>query len=176
MPTPYNDLKSRISSINDYPAVIQIARTEANITSLNNTYVYTGEEIPFNLEREYFDLLLDEGRVKEAKIVLDRMKSSYKTGVWQNLIEGYEYRLSLIEKTNKLVIEKLAKAETDFNQHTLYILTITVGVITIFGTANQAFHVNDFNEAVFTFKTISFTVIVLVLLASAVNSLLKQRH
>jgi uncharacterized membrane protein len=98
------------------------------------------------------------------------MKNTYNT-TWHNLIEANEYRLSLIEKTHRLLNQQLAEAKKEFNQHSLFVITVIAGVITIFGTANQAFTVSNFDQAIQTFFSISAAVIILVAVAQLSNHL-----
>lgn len=164
----YDEHKSLISDVSHYPERIKVAREQAGIQMSQTEYIYKNDEIPFNLEREYFDLLIDEGKLTEARLVLERMKKSYKP-VWENLIEGYEYRMHLVEKTNELIREKLIKAEKEFNHHTILIISITVGVVTIFSTATETLTASNLKEGLISFGAICSALIFLVVVVTCFN-------
>ena len=163
--TTFHEYKSRVIKTNDYPQVIKEARAEHGVILSDALPVFSGNEIPLNLEREYFDLLIDENRLEEGKRIIDRMKYSYTTADFLNLIEQYEYRLLMVVKTEELIHKKLQEAKRDFNQHTILIISVVVGVITIFGSANQIFRASDIREAILTFCTISGILILFVISA-----------
>lgn len=166
----YKEYKASVVEIDDYKAVIEEARKKHNITiDADGPRPYTHIDIPFNLEREYFDLLIDQGRIEDAKRVLDRMKVSYTDRDSHNFLESFEYRLHMTTKTEKLMQERLAEAKREFNQHTIILLSIVVGIITIFGVASQSLYAGNFNEGLITFVVIITAIVVLVLASLAFN-------
>ncbi|MEK7082915.1 MAG: hypothetical protein AAB972_01985 [Patescibacteria group bacterium] len=98
------------------------------------------------------------------------MKLSYTNELGHNLIESYEYRLDLVEKTKKLVKDELEEAKKEFDRHTTILISVIVGVITILGTANQAFRAENFSQALWTFVAISLSVIFLVFIVIRFNN------
>ena len=168
----YECLRDQISSIEDYPLVIQKARNAHKqylVGETTHKVPYIKDETPFNLEREYFDLLLDEDRVKEARIILERMERTYNVG-WHNLLEQQRYRFKLVVETNYLVEKKIKEAEKEFNKHTLLVLSIVVGVITIFGSANQFLHASSYKEALMTFTAIIIAIALFISVVYIFNS------
>ena len=172
--TTYLEYKSRIVKSEDYKKVVEDARTEYVIKAEYPPHVYTRIEIPFNLEREYFDSLVDESRFMEAQRIINRMRLTYTDADLQNLIEQYEYRLHMTLKAEKMLQERLTKAEGDFRDHTFIILSVVVGVITIFGTANQSFVLENFDNSLRTFKTISGAIILLIAITFVANIAMKK--
>lgn len=169
MAKSFKEYRSEIVSIDDYPPVIESARKEYNVT-LGTPLTFQHEDIPLNLEREFYDALLEADRVEEAKNVLERMRISYTNDISHNIIESYEYRLRTIELIKKLTKDELAAAKKDFNQHTITIVSIIVGVITILGAANQVFPSMNPPDALGTFFAICLSIITLVFVALALNS------
>jgi hypothetical protein len=171
--TTYKEYKSRVIKTDDFRTVVSDARTEYEISPSGNLAEYVRTDIPFNLEREYLDTLIDECRFDEAKRVLENLKLAYTHPQQHNLIEQYEYRLNLVVRMEKTIQERLGEAKKEFNQHTIFIVSIIVGVITIFGTANNAFQINDFSTAKWTFGVISLTLICFITLMFVVNKFTK---
>ncbi len=167
--TTFLEFKQKIRKIDDYPAVIDLARIEYNVNVSETAVVYLGTDIPLNLEREYFDHLLEVERFSEARIVIENLKSSYTGAEAHNLIEQYEYRLHTVQWASKMFQEKLQAAKVEFSQHTILIISIVVGTITIFGAANNIFKAKNIEEAIITFLTISLTIIFLVWVAFTVS-------
>lgn len=152
--------------------VVSLARTDYGVVtdlSVVPEVLYSEDEIPFNLERKYVDELVDKGEYTKALSVLVRMKHSYKDVTWQNLIEGYEYHVKAIMKSNHIMRESMLEAKKEFNQHAITLLTIIVGIITIFGTANEVFHLHTYREMFITFMTMLFAIIAIILTASLIN-------
>jgi hypothetical protein len=169
----FKEYKSRVVKTDDYIKVIEEARAEQKILASGTLTDYEADYIPFNLEREHFDALIDELRFDEARRALDRMKASYTSDDQHNFIEQYEYRLNLVIKMEKTIQERLIKAEKDFNQHTIFIVSIVVGIVTIFGTANNVFNTSNLSDAILTFKTISFTLVIFIATMFLVNKITK---
>ena len=159
--TTFEEYKSQVTKTDDYEATIKAARTEYGVT-IGPRSQYIDSDIPLNLEREYFDALLDENRMADARRLLDRMKVSYRNSMAGNIIEQYEYRLLVIEKTRTLMEKEIEKAKKEFDHHTLLIISIVVGVTTIFGTANNVIRAETFDQALNTFLGISFSMIFLI--------------
>ncbi len=170
-PTSYIEYKSRIISLSNFPEVIDEARKEYKINILESKKEkWTNNEIPLNLEREYIDALLEIKDFDTAKRVLDRMKISYPGWEMENLLESYEYRFQLIEKTEKLFEFERLKLKQELNQHNLTTVSIIVGVITIFGVASQTLVARTFQEGVNTFFAIVFAIVFLTAVAFLTNN------
>jgi uncharacterized membrane protein len=73
----------------------------------------------------------------------------------------------------KMIELKVQKVEKDFNHHTIFITSIIVGVITIFGTANNAFRIDNFSTAKWTFGVISATLISFTAIVFWINKFTK---
>lgn len=166
----FEEYKASVVETDDYKEVIEEARKEHNISvDADASLPYKDTDIPFNLEREYFDLLIDERRLEDAKRILDRMKASYMDEAAHNFIESFEYRLTMTTKTDNLMQEKLNEAKREFNQHTITLLSVVVGVITIFGVANQTLRADNFQDGLLTFIAIVLAINLLVLIALWAN-------
>lgn len=178
MAATYAEYKSRIISPADYPAAIEDARREYGIAA-NAPIPPIGSDIPFNLEQEYFEVLLMQGRVKEAWRVVERMRLSYPILTAQHLIRAYEARLETMQGVEARVQEALSEAKRDLraehDSRTTLLVALVAGVIAIFGAATSVFRASTFDEAWMTFMGISFAVIVLVFVGYACSYLFRRR-
>lgn len=133
---------------------IELAILENNIkvdSSYDEDAKTVGEWIPFNLEREYLDLLIEQKRYNETRELLKKMRVSYTDTEFQNFIESHEYRLISILHLEEQLSVKINEAKKEFNQHTLTLVTIIVGLITIFGTANNNLSSTNIYEGLINF-------------------------
>lgn len=142
-------------SKNEYGVAVDVNYSEDSIIR--------GSWIPFNLERKYLDILIDESRYREAVEVIKVMRASYITPEFQNFIESYEYRIQSILHSNKNIQEGVQNAKKEFNQHTITLITVIVGLVTIFSTASSTLKATSFLEAVYTFFAISIPLEIVIL-------------
>ena len=152
--------------------IVEDARRELPITvnlNHNEKDVYISREIPLNLERLYFNELIDNHNYTEAEKVLQRMRFSYTESDEQNFIEAYEYHLKSILQSEKIITQQIDEAKKEFNRHTVTLMSIIVGVITIFGTAKETLTAGNFKEGFLNFFVISFTIIFLIFMISEIN-------
>lgn len=169
----YSYYKGKILSGEDPSCVIKKMREDFGKTtdfSFNIENVITGNDIPFNIEREHLTSLIESKEYKEARNFIEDMKRTYRDAHSSNFIEVYEYHLNAVlhaEKNTRRVIEE---AKKEFNQHTITIVSVVVGVITLLGTANQAFTVKNLNEGLKTFWSIAAAVLILIIFAFALNN------
>lgn len=141
------------------------------ITNYNLPEVeYTHGDIPFNIERLYLDSLIEEGSYKKAREHIENMKLTYRNEASHNFIEGFEYHLIQTENSEKIITNRLEDAKKDFNNHTLTIITITVGIITLLGTANQSFTVTNFNDGLKTFLSIVISILAVIAFTFGMNN------
>lgn len=167
--TSYKEFKASVVNIEDLKRAVEKARLEYGVTTSFTPPEYLSFDVPFNLEQEYFDLLMSNENYAEAKNVLDRMKHSYDLG-YHNLIEAMEYRMNTLLKVENSLNKSLIEAKKEFNQHSITLVSIVVGIITIFGTANQTFKVDSFSEGISTFLVISLVLIALIAVALITNA------
>ncbi len=154
---------------------IEVARSHNGVIldpSYDEDSKTVGQWIPFNLEREYLDLLIDQKRYNEAKELLKKMRVSYTDTEFQNFIESYEYRLIGILHLEDQLSIKINEAKKEFNQHTLTLVTIIVGLITIFGTANNNLSSGNLKEGLINF----FVVVVPLCLIIALTLILINKR
>ncbi len=168
----FKEYTQKITSLDDYPKVIEQARIEYADAMKAAGRDYLGHEIPFNLDKAYFDALLATERFQDAKMRLANIRAVYPQSL-ENIFEVMEYTLFLLEKNDAMIQKRLNAAEAEFQQRTVLIISIVVGVVAILGAANQAFHLTNFEDMVRTFVTISLTVITLVCAALFVSGLRK---
>jgi len=155
-----------IKTLKDYPYFnkkglleqIKKSKSEYNVVA-ENRYCeddhVSGVWIPFNLERKYVDILIEEKRYKEANDVLKEMRASYGNVEFHNFIEQYEYRLISIIHLDQEIKNQIIKAKESFNKHTVTLITVIVGLVTIFGAANNFLRATTFKEGLITFLSIS---------------------
>ncbi len=174
----YKDYESKIFNKESFKEQINFARSEAKIELgvFDESELYDGLWIPFNLERKYIDYLIERKEYEEAREILIRMKQSYTKGEFSNFIEIYEYRLNSIIHTNKNIEEEIVLAKREFNNHTILILSVIVGVITIFGTANNTLFSPNYLDGLSSFLAITASIILLICLAFYVNNKSKDRQ
>lgn len=152
--------------------VVSLARDEYMVPlnlSIKESDNYIGQNVPFNLERIYVDELIDKKHYDSAKEILRRMRYSYPDPAFQNFIEVYEYHLKSIIQSEKAIKDSIIEAKKEFNQHTITLVSIIVGVITIFGSANAVFTEHSYPEMFFTFITIVASIIAVIWLATCLN-------
>lgn len=135
---------------------------------------YDQEDVPFNLERIYVDELIDKRDYTSASKILTRMRKSYTDPHHQNFIELYEYHLKAIHQSSKITEEHIIEAKKEFNEHTIMLVSVIVGVITIFGTATETLKAKNFEEAFYTFLAISGTIIFLIFTIFEINKKVKK--
>ncbi|MEY4747114.1 MAG: hypothetical protein RLZZ416_163 [Candidatus Parcubacteria bacterium] len=178
MATSYEEYRDRIITLHDYPTVIDEARREYEVATVQALPV-TGLDVPFLLEREYADALIDRGEAEMARRVIERMKLSYPIRTAQDLVRSLEYRLSTMQKIDARITATLEQARReareDMNQHTILLVALTAGIIAIFGAATAIFRASSYDEAWMTFMGVSFAVIMLVFVAFACNYLFRGR-
>ncbi len=166
----YSSLKIEGKTLKD---VVLLAREEhkvsVNLILKNESDKYFGHWIPFNLEREYVDELIDNKNYDEARNILKRMRYSYPDTDFQNFIESYEYHLKSIIQSEKIIKESIIEAKKEFNQHTITLIGIIVGVITIFGSANIVIENKSYVEMFLTFITIVISVITVIVITTLLN-------
>lgn len=153
--------------------IITLARGEYGIKigdEISEADLYTGTDIPFNLEREYVNYFIDKKQYDKAEEILQRMRCSYPDITRQNFIEGYEYHLKSIVKSEKAIKDSIIEAKKEFNQHTITLVSVIVGVITIFGSANTIFVEHTYDEMFRTFITIVISIIAVIWIVTALNS------
>ena len=97
------------------------------------------------------------------------MRFSYTESDEQNFIEAYEYHLKSILQSEKIITQQIDEAKKEFNRHTVTLMSIIVGVITIFGTAKETLTAGNFKEGFLNFFVISFTIIFLIFMISEIN-------
>jgi SMC interacting uncharacterized protein involved in chromosome segregation len=165
----YNEYKYSIVTFEDLKKAVEEARAEYSVQNNISSPDYTGIDIPFNLEQEYFDRLIESKKYTEAENLLEKMKHSYNLN-YHNFMESMEYRMKTFVKTDELIKDALTEAKKEFNQQTITLISIIVGIITIFGTANQVFKVNSFSEGIATFLVICSSLIATVATALIANS------
>jgi len=173
--TTYKEAKSKIYNEESFKEQIEITRKENNVklgSAKKSEYLY--QWIPFNLEREFIDFLIENKRYKEAKENLEKMKLSYDTVEFENFIESYEYRLNNIEHSNKNIQEQVLLAKQEFNNHTTLIISVIIGIITIFGVANNQLDSNSFTEGIANFSIIVLSIMILVFFAFYFNNKYKK--
>lgn len=95
--------------------VAELARTDWGV-SVDLTYKgeeteYDGIDIPFNLERLYFDELIKSKKYILASKLLNRMRYSYTHSSYQNFIESYEYHLRSVEQSEAVIESSLNEAK-----------------------------------------------------------------
>lgn len=168
--TSYEEYHSKIIKIDDFKDVINAARDEYGITAIDRKDPYTGNDIPLNLERGYVDALIDLKDFDTAERVLERMKKSYRGVEAENLLESYEYRFKLIKKTESLFESEKLKLKQELNQHNIATISIVVGVITIFGVANQTLLPKTFYEGMISFIAIVSAICILTAGSFFLNS------
>ena len=162
----YSYYKNKINAGESAPSVIDEARTDYGmITDYSFNIEHIGYYIPFNLEREYVITLIESKKYSEARKHLENMRRTYKNAQEWNFIEIFEYHLRAAEHAEKSVLDAIEQAKKEFNQHTITIVTVVVGVITLLGTANQAFRVKDFTEGLITFLSITAAIIAVIVVA-----------
>jgi hypothetical protein len=154
--------------------VVSLARADYHITTQTpprDSEVYGKSPwVPFNLERLYVDELIDEKQYQKARDILKRMRCSYFTPDFQNFIEFYEYHLLSVVQSEKAIIESIKEAKREFNQHTTTLVSIIVGIITIFGTANMVYRVQSYVEMFLTFITIVLSIVGVILTVAFLNA------
>jgi len=168
----FKDYKSEIINGSPIKQVVDDARNDYSITiKLNHQEEdqYSGAYVPFNLERIYVDELIDKYEYEEASKILNRMRFSYTDTDQQNFIEVYEYHLKSIKQSEETIKNQIREAKKEFNAHTITLVSIIVGIITIFGTANKTLEAKNFQEAFLSFFVISFTIIFLIFMVSEIN-------
>lgn len=161
----YEYYKSKISSGENYLDVIKQARKDFElVTDFSYDLPYEEDAIPFNLDREYLIFLIESKKYEEAKSFIENMKKTYKGPDYWNFIETFEYHLHAALLAEKNIQSAIEIAKKEFNQHTITIVSIVVGVITILGTANQVFTVNNFQEGMNTFFSITIAIIAIIII------------
>lgn len=173
----YKEYKSKIYNQQTFIEQIEIARKENNITlkSFDPSDSNFGPWIPFNLEREYVDFLIENKKYHEAKETLIKMRNSYEGGSYQNFIEIYEYRLDAILHSNKNLKNEIIEAKKEFNQHAILIISMVVGIVTIFGAANVTIQKVDYNVALANFFAVVLAVGFLTFIAFFANSFFNKK-
>jgi len=163
--------KNKITSGKTPLEVINEVREDYNInTDFSFNLEYQFSDIPFNIEQEYLMSLIDEKKYNDAKKLIEDMKHTYRNANYLNFIEVYEYHLNAVMHAEKSIKDSIIEAKKDFNQHTITIVTVIVGVVTLLGTANQAFTVSNFNEGMKTFWSITAAVILVIIITFALNN------
>lgn len=153
--------------------IITLARSDYGIKTgdeIPEADLYKGVDVPFNLEREYVNYFIDKKQYDKAEEVLQRMRCSYPDITRQNFIEGYEYHLKSIVKSEKAINDSIIEAKREFNQHTITLVSVIVGVITIFGSANTIFVEHTYDEMFRTFLTIVISIIAVIWIVTALNA------
>ncbi len=131
--------------------------------------LWVGFDVPFNLERLYLDELIQNNEYESASKLLSRMRHSYTSASQQNFIESYEYHLKSIKQSEAIIELSLNEAKKDFNQHTITLISVIVGIITLFGTASKTLEAKNFEESLYSFIAISGAVIFLIFMISEIN-------
>lgn len=163
--------KNKILSGIPYEDVIKEVKEEYNLSpDFSFKIKYKFLDIPFNLEREYVTSLIESGLFEKARKTLENMKMTYKDVNYQNFIENYEYHLGAVKNAEDRVKKSLIEAKKEFNNHTITLTGILVGVITILGAANQSFKSSNYSEGMNTFFSISLAIIFLIIVAFLANS------
>ncbi|MBP6866058.1 MAG: hypothetical protein KBC12_00770 [Candidatus Pacebacteria bacterium] len=177
MPNTWEYYNNKIKAGIPYNEVILEARKDFNISpdySFKEIPI-NGQDIPFNLERENIIFLIEQKRYKEAKSSLEAMKRTYRTGEHWNFIEMYEYHLHAILVAEENIKLEISKTKGEFNQHTITLVTIIMGAITLLGSANQIFKVESFQEGLQTFFAIVISIMAIIILTFIMNgSFLKK--
>lgn len=133
-----------------------------------------GQDIPFNLDREYLIRLIDSKKYKDAKELVEEMKRTYRSSLHWNFIETFEYHLRAAIHAHENVKTELVEAKKEFNQHTITIIAVVVGVITLLGTANETFTVSNFEEGLNTFFSITIAILAVISITFIMNGLFKK--
>lgn len=152
--------------------IITLARSEYGIKigdEIPESDLYVGIDIPFNLDREYANYFIDKKQYDNAEEILQRMRCSYTGATRQNFIEMYEYHLKSIVQSEKAIKDSIVEAKKEFNQHTITLVSVIVGVITIFGSANTIFVEHTYDEMFLTFLTIVVSIIAVIWIVTALN-------
>ncbi len=131
-------------------------------------------EIPFNLEREFIIKLINEKKYTEAKALIEEMRLIYKSRDYLNFIEIFEYHLRAAIHADKTIELSIQEAKKEFNQHTITLVAIIVGVVTLLGTANQIFKVDNFQQGINTFFSITIAIVFLIIITFLMNSFLRK--
>ncbi len=168
--------KNKIKSGHSEYEVIKEARKDYNVIPDYSfkDIEYTGIVIPFNLEREYIIKLVEDRKYIEARNHLEEMRRTYRDAEFWNFIEIFEYHLHAAIQAEKNIKLAMEEAKKEFNQHTITIIAVVVGIITLFGTANQIFKVDNFNQGMNTFFSITIAVLATIIVTFAMNGNLKK--
>ena len=97
------------------------------------------------------------------------MRHSYLDPNFQNFIEQFEYHLKSIVESEKVIKESINDAKREFNQYTITLISIIVGIITIFGTASTVFKVSSYVQMFLTFVTVVISVIAVIMVVTLIN-------
>ena len=163
--------KNKINAGETPATVIAEARTDyALTTDYAYNIEYQGANIPFNLDREHIICLIENRKYSEARDFIENMRRTYRTHEHWNFIEIFEYHLRASIHAEKSVELAISEAKKEFNQHTITIVTVVVGVITLLGTANQAFTVDNFAQGIKTFWSITAAILLIIIFAFALNN------
>lgn len=134
-----------------------------------NPNTYVGIEIPLNLEREYLTNLIRDKKYKEAKEMIEEMKLVYRDDDHFNFIEVYEYHLIASLHADENIVLAIEEAKKEFNQHTITIVAVVVGVITLLGTANQVLVAKTFEDGLYTFVAVTVAILCVICVAFSAN-------
>ena len=155
----WTDKKELIEQINaardEYSVVIDVDHDVDSIV--------TNDWIPFNLERMYLDLLIKERLYDDAMNLIKRMKLSYRGIEQSNFIEVYEYRLLDILHLDNDISIRIEGAKKEFNKYTLTLISVIVGLITIFGIAGSTLSVGNGVNPISIFFALSLPILILVI-------------
>lgn len=164
--------KSRIKAGDDPVIVIQKCREDYELAPdfSAEPFKFTGTSIPFNIEREHVICLIEEKKYKEATEFLENMRKTYRHPEFLNFIEIFEYHLHATKYSEINIRSAIEEAKKEFNQHTITIVTVIVGVIALLATANQQFTVTNFNDGLKTFWSITGAIILIIIFAFGLNN------
>lgn len=173
MTRTYDDYHKLIIEGKSLEDVVLIARSDYSVPlnlNIKESDNYRGQEIPFNLERMYVDQFINKKEYDKAEKILHRMRCSYPDSWYQNFIEVYEYHLKSIVQSENAIKDSIIEAKKEFNQHTVTLVSIIVGVITIFGSANTIFVEHSYEEMFRTFITVVISIIAVIWIVTALNN------
>lgn len=173
MTRTYNEYLSLKIEGKPLEEIVSLARNESGVQinpDAKESDLWQEMDIPFNLERQYVDELIDNKQYDEANKILSRMRCSYVNPASQNFIELYEYHLKSIVQSEKAIKDSIIEAKKEFNQHTITLVSIIVGVITIFASANTIFVEHSYDEMFRTFVTVVVSIVAVIWIVTALNA------
>lgn len=167
------DFYKNMIKVGELPAkVIQQSREDYNLAPdfSAEPFKFSGESIPFNIEREYVIQLVEEKKYREARNFLENMRKTYRDWEYLNFIEIFEYHLHAAIHADENIKRAIEEAKKEFNNHTITIVSVVVGVITLLGAANQAFRVDNFEQGINTFFSITLAVLAVIITTFVLNN------